>query len=279
MRDDPEGVNDTLPGDDSATPTEPGAFDTDPDGNIGPETFASTPQEIEPTDDDGRTDSIIRWLPTFWLSQKRRKELVTRSSSDGADFAVYASSSRPVAASERVRDEDAVQVDENSGRGAERAARGVLDERSAPTVVTRRTTTGRQRALVLAIVVGLAAGVGAAMLASRWVGMQSPPAAAAAVTTASAAAAPAYADPSGVAASAASSVESASELADRSPLKAITAEGKVRVEPAGKEEGPKLDMRPRAPLAVAPVSSAHTRPTSTTVPSSIPAKDQYFEAP
>jgi hypothetical protein len=283
MKDDPEGVNDTLAGENSAAPTEPGGLNSEHDGVEGAETLVSSPQHLEASDDETRTDSFIRWLPTMWLSHRRRKELVTRSSSDGVDFAVYASSSRPVASREPVGDSDKLQVDSKDGFRADPDGRGSLDaaERAAPTVVTRRRPTGRRRTLALASVVGLAAAaVSVAVLASRPVGTQSPPAAAAVVATARAAGAPTQpAESAGQTDRAAPSLQTASAIADRSPPKTTAGEGETRAEPAFRELRSKLDARPRALQGVESVSTANTRATSTSIPSSVPAKEQYFEAP
>ena len=283
MKDDPEGVNDTLPGEDSAAPTEAGGVNSEPVDVDGRETLVSSPQQVEASDDETRTDSFIRWLPTMWLSHRRRKELVTRSSSDGVDFAVYASSSRPVAGREPVRDPDTVQVDAKRGIRADRAGRASLDaaERAAPTIITRRSSTGRRRTLALASVVALAAaGLGVAILAGRPVGTQSPPAAAAVVATARAIGAPTQpAESAAQTDLAAPSLQIASAIADRSPSKTVAGDGKTRAEPAFKELRSKLDPSSRPPQGVESASTANTRPTSTSIPSSVPAKEQYFEAP
>jgi hypothetical protein len=90
----------------------------------------------------------------MWIGHRRRKELVERPSSEGADFAAYASEGRPVAASARVPPEAKVQVrTDGSPRSGSRGG-GESDDasevggRDALTVAKRRRRFASGRAVV-----------------------------------------------------------------------------------------------------------------------------------
>jgi len=146
---DPDGANDTEPNAIRSASTDLGA-DTDPTPTDMTDTVPSSPPESDARPSEVNTEDFLDWLPTLWLGQRRRKELVQRRSSDGADFVAYASSGRPVAGVS-VPAEPSVQVQTTL---LSEAAAG----RDAPTVfVPRRRGVSRQRVAVGLAVASLVA--------------------------------------------------------------------------------------------------------------------------
>ncbi len=149
---DPEEAHDTDPTGRPVASVE----DTDPQDDAVTERNDTSPEAFEDGSGEHDTGGFLQWLPTMWLGYRRRKELVLRPSSDGADFAAYACAGRPVAASMPSRPEaDAVQVE--TTMPPESRASAEARDRDAPTVVKRRKSAGPKAVLVGWGAVGLIA--------------------------------------------------------------------------------------------------------------------------
>jgi hypothetical protein len=262
---DPDRINDTEP-----TGCPPASDEgPDADADEATEPNDASREDVAAGVSEHDTDDFLRWLPTLALGHRRRAELVERSSSDGADFAAYACEGRPAATSGQLRIESAVKV---------QAAQGSKDlERDAPTVLTRERHARRGwRRIGWAAFGVVAAGAALAGWAERAVvtekAMQRGEAVATAPTptgptpthpgvaaesTAAPPAAPLQASSAGVARTAADqrALASSAAVADAARKRDSTA--------SPKPLGPSA-RRQAAPLAAAPT---------------LPAKDQYFEAP
>ncbi|MGO9832834.1 MAG: hypothetical protein ACLP1X_01325 [Polyangiaceae bacterium] len=248
---------------------------TDPEQETD-DTLLDTPEEED-------TDAFLRWLPTMWLGHRRRKELVERPSSDGASFAAYACEGRPAPASMRLQPEATVQVQPIPAAGSRPPARrGVAydsgsRERDAPTVVTRRRTGAR------AALIGWSA-VGVVAVSAVVGGWTHRPLRGEAAASGSAAATPPV-------------QFAASESKPREPLQTAPAaaafESNAERPPANASIA-KTPARPKA-LASLPSSAARKKDsvggapvgidavarnrTPLGVPSSVPSKEEFFEAP
>jgi hypothetical protein len=213
------------------------------------------------------TDDFLRWLPTLALGHRRRAELVERSSSDGADFAAYACEGRPAATSGQARIESAVNV---------QPAQGSNDlERDAPTVLTgERRARRRWRTIGWACLGVAAAGAAIAGWVERPVATEKALQRGEAVATAPLPIGPTPTQP--VEAAESTAVPPATPLqtspagvvrtaADRLPSSATAAEAARKSGSAGTPK----------PL----LSSARRRAATLAAAPTLPAKDQFFEAP
>jgi hypothetical protein len=257
---DPDRINDTEP-----TGCPP-ASDEGPDADADEATEPNDASRADVVAGSGEhdTDDFLRWLPTLALGYRRRAELVERSSSDGADFAVYACEGRPAATSGQARIECAVKV---------QAAQGSKDlERDAPTVLTGERRARRQwRRIRWASFGVVAAGAAIAGWAERPVVTEKALQRGEAVVTAPMRIGPIPTHP----------VEAAEPTA---PLRAIPTdvartaadERAISHSAAASDAARKSDSAgiPR-PLP----SSARRRAAPRAAAPTLPAKDQYFEAP
>jgi hypothetical protein len=260
---DPDRINDTEP-----TGCPP-ASDEGPDAD---EDQATVPNDAPREDVDAAvsepdTDDFFRWLPTLALGHRRRSELVERPSSDGADFAAYACEGRPAATSGQPRIESAVKV---------RAPPGSDLERDAPTVLTGEGRARRRWRTIGWASFGVAA-AGAAI--AGWAGR--PPATEKALEREE----PIARAPLRFGSIPTDPVEAAEPTAAPRPTPFRAAPPDV----AGTAAGPRaLPSSPAvaeetrtgdsagAPKAL--LSSARRRAATVAAPT-LPAKDQYFEAP
>ncbi len=225
--------------------------------------------DIAASSDEGDTDDLLRWLPTLALGHRRRTELVERPSSDGADFAAYACEGRPAATSGLRPTESTVKV---------QTARGSRDlDRDAPTVLTgERRTRRRWRPIGWASVGAFAAGAAIAGWAERPMATDKALQRGQAVATAPMAMGPIPSRPADSTQPIppplptvlqASPTDAARTVADQRsvPSSAGAVDGARKSESAGPPKPlPSLARRRAAPLAAPP---------------SLPAKDEYFEAP
>jgi hypothetical protein len=214
------------------------------------------------------TDDFLRWLPTLALGHRRRSELVERSSSDGADFAAYACEGRPAATSGQPRIEPAVKV---------RPPPGSKDlERDAPTVLTGESRARRRCRTIGWASFGVAA-AGAAI--AGWAGGL--PATEKALQRGE----PVATAPMRIGSIPTHPVEAAEPtVAPRpTPLRAAppdvagTAAGQRALpsSPAAAEETRNSDSAG----TLKPLLSSARRRAATVAAPTLPAKDQYFEAP
>jgi hypothetical protein len=275
---DPEGAHDTEPSGAPAASTEPGA-DNDPSG--GDITEPGPPrEEVEANPGDGdSTEDFFRWLPTMWLWHRRRRELVERRSSDGADFATYASAGRPARAAVRAEAKDTVEVQPRRGRPfavGDRPGSIEASERDAPTVSIRKrkSVLGRTGMLVGSVVVAVvsaALGIGSRLHWPR-ASDESTPLPPAATVLAQALGPPA-APTESMALAPSRARESAPPLEIRAP-ETKTSTRAMGGAPTMKESGRKMDGPGAAGRRVD--SSVVGRAMSSATP---PSKDQYFEEP
>jgi hypothetical protein len=262
---DPDRIDDTEPT--GCPPASDEGPDADGDEATVPNDAPREDVAAGVSEDD--TDDFLRWLPTLALGHRRRTELVERSSSDGADFAAYACEGRPAVPSGQARIESAVKV---------QAAEGSKDlERDAPTVPTgERRARRRWRTIGWASFGVAAAGAAIAGWGERPVGTEkalqrSEPVATAPMpvgptTTRPAEAAesmgvppptPLLASPADVARTAADERALSSSAAASDPARESDSAGTPK------------------PL----LSSARRRAATLAAALTLPAKDQYFEAP
>jgi hypothetical protein len=126
---------------------------TDPGGEEVTDPDDTYPEGLDALASEDDTEDFLRWLPTIGVGHRRRKELVRRPSSEGADFAAYACEGRSVAASSRVPAEAKVQVRTDLSPRHGSLASSESDEasemggRDAPTMVKRRRASPQGRAL------------------------------------------------------------------------------------------------------------------------------------
>ena len=261
---DPDRINDTEPtGCPLATDDGP-----DADADEATEPNDASREDVAAGSSEHDTDDFLRWLPTLALGHRRRAELVERPSSDGADFAAYACEGRP-AATGQARIESAVKV---------QAAQGSKDlERDAPTVLTgeRRARRGWRR-IGWASVGVAAAGAALAGWAERPVATEKALQRGEAVATAPMPIGPIPTQPVEAAEPTAAppptplqaTPTDVARAADQRVLSSSAAAADAARRKRDSAETPKLlpssAMRRAAPLAAAPT---------------LPAKDQYFEAP
>jgi len=262
---DPDGANDTERNAQLPASTDLGA-DADPCAAEVSNTVPTSPLESEARSNEVNTEDFLGWLPTLWLWQRRRKELMQRRSSDGADFVAYASTGRPVRPGAPVPTEASVQVQTT-------LSPEVAVERDAPTVfLPRRRGASRQRVAVGFAVVFLVATIGFAAWTHR------PPRADDSALAPSTAASPAQG---------AGDLAAPTELMARSavPVRATTEVPaahftETRKDPRGATGSPLVKESPRRSDGSHvgslghDAASAHRAP-----PSETPAKDRYFEQP
>jgi hypothetical protein len=265
---DPDDTEPAGRPDDCAEGTDPGQ-ETD-------DTLLDTPEEED-------TDAFLRWLPTMWLGHRRRKELVERPSSDGASFAAYACEGRPAPPSMRLQPEATVHVQPSPAAGSRPPARRAVaydsssGERDALTVVTRRRT-GARAAVLGWSAVGV---VAVSALVGGWTHRTQRGEGAA---SGSAAAPP----PVRVA---------AGESKPREPLETAPAAAAFESRAEPPPANASMAKTPARPKAVASLPSAAARKkdavggapvgidavarnrTPLGMPSSVPSKEEFFEAP
>ncbi|MGH7437630.1 MAG: hypothetical protein ACRENE_18285 [Polyangiaceae bacterium] len=96
--------------------------DTDP----GPEPTEDTVSDERELAEEQDSDDFWQWLPTMGLAHRRRKELVERRSSDGADFAAYAGAARPAVAAPTMRFDAKVRIASGFPDGEAQGSRDAL---------------------------------------------------------------------------------------------------------------------------------------------------------
>jgi hypothetical protein len=279
---DPEGVHDTEPSARAVASAE----DTDPAGSEGTDTSDTSPDPLDADRSEQDTPDFLRWLPTMWLGYRRRKELVHRRSSDGADFVAYASAARPVAASSHVRPEATVQVRSAPSTGSmalvARNARASSEaaEREAATVLLRRRIVGPRGALVACAAVAIVSvGVGVCWWAEWPLAKEGGPGSSVAVAPPMAIASslpkgkqplesPAVPPPTGL-------HETAQEVATSTENTSTDRRATIAM-PSLKESRHKIGRTDAVPAAAD--ASARSRATLLPTASAVPAKEQYFEA-
>jgi hypothetical protein len=279
---DPEGVHDTEPSARAVASAE----DTDPTSREGMDTSDTSPNPLDAERSEHDTADFLRWLPTMWLGYRRRKELVHRRSSDGADFVEYASAARPVAASSHVRPEATVQVRAAPSTGSmaliarNASASSEAAERDAATVLLRRRIVGPRGALVGCGAVALVSvGVGVCWWA-QWPlakvgGPGSSVAVAPPVPIASSVAKGGEVLESAALPSATGLHETAQEVGTTTENTSIDRRATIAM-PSTRESRHKTDRTDAVPAVVE--ASARSRATLPPAASPVPAKEQYFEA-
>jgi hypothetical protein len=232
--------------------------------------------DSHPSDHD--TDDFLRWLPTMSLGDRRRRELVRRPSSDGADFAAYACVGRAPAPSVRPpRDVYGKRRPQSPTQG-EAAHDSHGPERDAPTVLTPRTIAGRRRMLAGWGAVGLIAA--SAALSAQ---LHRPTAPRKAIAQPAAFAMPSVPvvdraerieppeSPPALPPNESQRIEPAPEPSlPKSPAARRIAPGRLLAKGEGHAKGPAT-----APTAID--TSATSRRSPFAEASALPAKDQYFE--
>jgi hypothetical protein len=238
------------------------------------EDAATEPNDASRADAAGRdgendTDDFLRWLPTLALGHRRRTELVERSSSDGADFAAYACQGRAAATSDPPRIESAVNV---------QPARGSRDlERDAPTVLTGERRAHRQwRRIGWASFGVVAAGAAIAAWAERPAATEKALPRGEAVATARRPIVPTLTQPVEAAHSAAAPPPAPSQASPMPLARTAPDEGALPSSAAAADAARKRNSV-GAPKAL--LSSARRRAATMAAAPTVPAKDQYFEAP
>ena len=215
------------------------------------------------------TDDFMRWLPTLALGHRRRAELVERSSSDGADFAAYACEGRPAATSGQPRIESAVKV---------QAAQASKDlERDAPTVLTGERRARRWwRRIGWASLGAVAAGAALAAWAERPVVTEKALLRREPVATA----------PTPIGRAPTQPVEAAESTAappptslHGSPTDVARTAADQRALPSSAAAADAARKRDSAGTSKPLASSARRRAAPLAAAPTLPAKDQYFEAP
>jgi hypothetical protein len=255
---------------------------SDPDRNSDTEPMGCPPASDEGSDADADeatvpndaphdeaaneqdTDDFLRWLPTLALGHRRRTEIVECSSSDGADFAAYACEGRPAASSGQPRIESAVKV---------QPPQGSTDlERDAPTVLTgERRARRRWRTIGWASFGVAAAGAAVAGWAERPVATEKALQRGEAVATAPMRIGPIPTHP-------VEAAEPTASLRTPPPDGARTAadEGALSSSAAVSDAARKSDST-GAPKPFP--SSARRRASPLATAPTLPAKDEFFEAP
>jgi hypothetical protein len=147
---DPERFDDTDP-----TGPPDGMEDPDPGGEDPTIPDAGTFGEPDDPEDDWDIDEFFRWMAPHGISYRRRKELVERPSSAGAEFASYACEARPAPVTGRVRREAKVQIRTH----VRLTSRSEASDPDAPTVVNPRCPVAPRRALLLWALAGLLAAI------------------------------------------------------------------------------------------------------------------------
>ncbi len=262
---DPDRINDTEP-----TGCPP-ASDEGPDAD-GDE--ATVPNDAPREDvaagvSEHDTDDFLRWLPTLALGHRRRTELVERSSSDGADFAAYACEGRPAATSGQARIESAVKV---------QPPQGSKDlERDAPTVPTgERRARRRWRTIGWASFGVAAAGAAIAGWAERPVGTEKALQRSEPVATAPMPVGP---TPTRPAEAAESTAAPPTTPLQASPADVARTAADQRALPSSAAASEVARNRDSAGTPKPLLSSARRRAATLAAAPTLPAKDQYFEAP
>jgi hypothetical protein len=215
------------------------------------------------------TDDFMRWLPTLALGHRRQAELVERPSSDGADFAAYAFKGRPAAPSGPRRIESVVNV---------QAASDSKDlERDAPTVLTgERRARRRWRGIGWACFGAVAAGAALAAWGERPVRNEKALQRGAAVAIAPMPNGRPSTQPVGAAPSTPAPLATPLQQAPSTDVARIAADRRALPSAAAVDAARKTD--PAASPKPLP-SSARRRSSPLATTPSLPAKDEYFEAP
>ncbi|MGH7435123.1 MAG: hypothetical protein ACRENE_05575 [Polyangiaceae bacterium] len=215
------------------------------------------------------TDDFLRWLPTLALGHRRRTELVERPASDGANFAAYACEGRPVATSGQARIESAVKV--QMGRGSKDL------DRDAPTVLTEEKRARRRWRRLGWLAVG-AVGAGAAI--AGWA--ERPAATEKALRrseTFAKAPMPMGAIPARSTEAAQSIPAPLGTLLPASPPDVARTAADPRAVPSSTGAADGARKREGAGPSHPLLSSTRRRTAPQTAAPSLPAKDEYFEAP
>jgi hypothetical protein len=272
---DPEEAHDTDP---TGRPVASGE-DTGLQDDAVTERNDPSPEAFEDGSSEHDTGGFLQWLPTMWLGYRRRKELVHRPSSDGADFAAYACAGRPVAASVPSRPEAAAVQVQTASRPESRAS-AEARERDAPTVVKPRRIRRPRAGLVAWGAVGLvAASAAIAGWAHRPLTTERVPTGGAAVTPPMpiapglvARAEPLESPPLPPAAGLQGGVATSSTNLPKTPMGQRGAPSKTSMK----------ESMARRETAGAPAAgtdaSARNRAAPLAASSALPAKEQYFEA-
>jgi hypothetical protein len=234
--------------------------DSEPQGAPTLEDIAPDESELRSEED---SEEFWRWLPTLGLTHRRRKELVERSSSDGAAFAAYASAARPAVAARIAQWDAAATVHIETGGGA--------GSRDALTLV--RPGRGRSRS---AARIGLGAttvfAVTIAVAAWSYVPAWHP--------LRRATAGPAVADSADLPSSAAGFVAAASSAAPKQEMPLAPAAGGLapatgpNILPSGNEDAPR--RRETSAPRRATQAPARRLPRTATPEASL-SKDEFFE--
>ena len=272
---DPDKLHDTEP----IEPPMPSVDDTEP----GVDPVDSTDALLDglgKTSADGDTDDFLRWLPTMSLGHRRRKELVERSSSDGADFAAYACEGRPAVSAAPGHAEGQVQVEgPPAAASSSRGGRMALGERDALTMIRARPDGRSRRAFVAGAAAGL---VTAGLAVAGWaVGPFSagarPPGASSARARPVSSEVPLATAPSGsVALAPVAGSPSVAPTSDANQTVAAASPSASRSTSVQDAIGGRVPVAAQAERGAG--ARVHTlRPVGR--PSTVPAKDAYFEAP
>ena len=262
---DPDRIDDTEPT--GCPPASDEGPDADADEATEPNDVPREDVAAGVREDDA--DDFLRWLPTLALGHRRRTELVERSSSDGADFAAYACEGRPAATSGEARIESAVKV---------QPARGSKDlERDAPTVLTGERRARRWwRRVGWASFGVVAAGAALAGWAKRPVATEKALQRGKAVATAPMPIGPILAQPVEAAESRAAPPATALQA---TPTDVAKTAADQRALPSSAAAADAARTRDSAGTPKPLLSSARRRVATLAAAPTLPAKDQYFEAP
>jgi hypothetical protein len=244
----------------------PPASDEGPDADADEATVPNdAPREdVDAGVSEHDRDDFLRWLPTLALGHRRRTEIVERPTSDGADFAAYACEGRPAASSGQPRIESAVKV---------QPPQGSMDlERDAPTVLTgERRARRRWRTIGWASFGVAAAGAAIAGWVDRPVATEKRFQHGEAVATASMRIGPIPTHP----------VEAAEPTAPlRTPptdVARTAADERALSSTAAASDAARKSDSTGAPKAFP--SSARRRASPLATAPTLPAKDEFFEAP
>lgn len=262
---DPDRINDTEPM--GCPPASDEGPDADADEATEPNDASR--DDIADASSEHDTDDLLRWLPTLALGHRRRAELVERPSSDGADFAAYACEGRPAATSGQARTESAVKV---------LTAQGSRDpERDAPTVLTRERRARRGwRSIGWAALGVAAAGAALAAWTVRPVAIEKASQRGQAVATAPRPIGRGPTQPVEVAASTAPPPAAPSQAAPTAVPRTAADRRALPSSAAAADTARKKDSA-AAPKTLA--SSVRGRAAPLAAAPTVPAKEQYFEAP
>ena len=269
---DPDRINDTEP---TGCPLDSGEG-PDADADAATEPNDASREDVAAGSSEHDTDDFMRWLPTLALGHRRRAELVERPSSDGADFAAYACEGRPAATSGQARIEPAVKV-QTTPHG-ERSLGSRDAERDAPTILTRERSSRRGwRSIGWAALGVAAAGATLAGWAERPVVTEKASQRGEAVATAPTPLGPTPTQPVEAAESTAAPPPTPLQA---SPTDVARMAADERAVPSGAAAADAARRKRDSAETPKPLpSSARRRAVPRAAAPTLPAKDQYFEAP